>query len=399
MSSKKQIQKSMYGILKDSGFRKNEKGNLVVNGYFTSDNRDMAGDVITRDATERAIPLYKQWGNVRYLHTPKPVGKVRRIGVQDGLAWNEAEIEVIDPDAIFQVENELLTALSVGILVDFKDIDFDEETGGFIIKDYTLAEISLVDHPANYDAKLKDIVLDADARHLALQYGLDGLANHIGGKEMTKKEKDVIVEEEILEEEEPELELELSEESQEVTEEEVTEELPEELEIEFEEVVDELEEDIDDSEDESQEEIEEVEIIEASAEPEVEKELTEEAEIIEEETLQEEVPAQEDDLQKAILEINAALKALVEAQKSGKGSEEEQETDDVEPLQKQLDAIRQQNEELTKRLEELENSIPAERKGLIEETNLQDLDKDVEEEDVEEKPTLRKALRAHFDLE
>jgi hypothetical protein len=400
MGNKQKIQKSMYGILKDSAFKKNEKGNLVVKGYFTSDNLDMAGDVITRDATERALPMYKQWGNVRYLHTPKPVGKVRRIGIQDGLEWNEAEIEVIDPDAIFQVENELLTALSVGILVDFKDIDIDEETGGFIINNYTLAEISLVDHPANYDARLKDIVLDDEARHLALQYGLDGLANHIGGKNMTEKEKDVLVEEEeIIESPEAEEELDLSDESQEVSPEEVVEDAPEEEEEEEveisleaeEEIEDESEEDIEDSEEEAQEEIEDVVTVEDSADAEIEKDISEEEEIE-----QEDEPSQED-LSKAVQEIRESLKAIADALESGKGSEEEQETDDEDALQKELKAIKEQNEQLEARLKELEESTPAERKGLVEETNLDDLEEEEEEEEVQEIPSLKKALRAHFE--
>lgn len=391
----------MYGILKDSSFKRNERGNLVVRGFFTSDNKDMAGDVILREGTERALPMYRQWGNVRYLHTPKPVGKVRRIGIQDGLEWNEAEIEVIDPDAIFQVENELLTALSVGILVDFKDIDIDEETGGFIIRDYTLAEISLVDHPANYDAKLKDIVLDDDARHLALQYGLDGLSNHIGGNDMTKKEKDAIVEEEEILEEIPEVEeeLDLSAESQEVTTEEVVEEIPveaeeEEISEEEEELLEienELEEDIEDSEEEPQEEIEDVVSVEESTDAEVEKNISEE------ETEQEEEPAQED-LAKAVQEIRESLKAIADSIQSGKGSEEEQETDETETLQKELEAIKEHNEKLEARLKELEETTPAERKGIVEETNLEDLEEDEDEvEENKEIPTLKKALRAHFD--
>lgn len=409
MGSKQKIQKSMYGILKDSAFKKNEKGNLIVRGYFTSDNVDMAGDVITRDATERALPMYKQWGNVRYLHTPKPIGKVRRIGVQDGLEWNEAEIEVIDPDAIFQVENELLTALSVGILADFKDIDIDEETGGFIINNYTLAEISLVDHPANYDAKLKDIVLDDEARHLALQYGLDGLANHIGGKNMTKKKKDATTEKE-EEISEAEKELDLSEEFQEVTSEEVVEEIPEEseekeiseekkelseteneVEKDIENSEEEIQEDIEDSEDDVQEEIEDIVTVEDSADTEIEKDISEE------ETEQENEESAQEDLAKAVQEIRESLKAIVDALELGKGSEEEQETNNRDALQNELKAIKEQNEQLEARLRELEESTPAERKGLVEETNLDDLEENEEEKEIQEIPSLKKALRAHFE--
>ena len=109
--------------------------------------------------TERAIPRYREWGNIRYMHMPRPIGRVLRIGSQDGLAWNEVEILVVDPQAIFEIENDLLKALSIGAIVQYEDIDFLED-GGWLINNYGLAEISLVDHPANYDARLEGWVSD-----------------------------------------------------------------------------------------------------------------------------------------------------------------------------------------------------------------------------------------------
>jgi hypothetical protein len=167
--------RKVIGVPLRKEMQKESDGTLVVRGYFTSDNRDEVGDIITRSATERAIPKYRQWGNIRYMHLPKPVAKVLRIGIDDGLEWNEVEIKVIDPTTVFEVENGLLAALSVGILASWDDIDWLED-GGMIINDYTLAEISLVDHPANYDARLKDLPVDQGLRMLARQYGFDVLA-------------------------------------------------------------------------------------------------------------------------------------------------------------------------------------------------------------------------------
>lgn len=152
-----------------------QDGTLIIRGYFTSDNKDEAGDIITRGATERALPKYKRWGNIRFMHLPRPVAKVLRIGSEDGLDWNEVEIKVIDPEAVFMVEQGLLNALSVGILIRWEDLDFMED-GGMLINDYMLAEISLVDHPANYDAMLKDVPVSEGLRVLARQYGFDALA-------------------------------------------------------------------------------------------------------------------------------------------------------------------------------------------------------------------------------
>jgi hypothetical protein len=156
------IQKSM---------RKDDSGMLFITGLFTSDNKDEVGDIITRVATERAIGKYRQWGNIRRMHLPDPVGKVIRIGEEDGMSWNEVEIKVINPKAVFEVENGLLQALSVGIFFTWDDFEVDED-GGWIINNYTLAEISLVDHPANYDAKLDLVNAPKEFRQYARQYGI-----------------------------------------------------------------------------------------------------------------------------------------------------------------------------------------------------------------------------------
>ena len=72
------------GIPLEKSAERTYKGTLMVTGYFTSDSKDMHGDIITRGATERAFAAYRQWGNVRRMHAPDPVGKVRGIGVEDG---------------------------------------------------------------------------------------------------------------------------------------------------------------------------------------------------------------------------------------------------------------------------------------------------------------------------
>lgn len=176
------------GVPLAKGMSKADDGSLLVKGYFTSDNKDEIGDIITRSATERAIPKYRQWGNIRYMHMPRPVAKVVRMGTEDGLDWNEVEIKVIDPQTVFEVENGLLAALSVGILINVEDIQMLED-GGWLINDYQLAEISLVDHPANYDARLKDLPVDQGLRMLARQYGFDAVAK--GMHELLNREIDM----------------------------------------------------------------------------------------------------------------------------------------------------------------------------------------------------------------
>ena len=165
-----QLHRKIIGVPLQKGMQKTPEGFLLVTGKFTSDNRDEVGDIITRAATERAIPKYRQWGNIRRMHQPDPIGRVTRIGVADGLEWNEVEICVIDPKAIFEVENGLLKALSVGILISLENLDILQD-GGWVINDYQLAEISLVDHPANYDAVLT-LSLDERTRTMIREQGL-----------------------------------------------------------------------------------------------------------------------------------------------------------------------------------------------------------------------------------
>ena len=136
------IQKHI-GVPLEKSFETLTDGSIIVPGFFTSDKLDEVGDVITKKATIAAVPKYRQWGNIRYMHMPKPVAKVLRIGKEDGLKWNEVEIHVLDPEAIFQVKNGLLKALSVGIIIrSWDDIDIDDSTGGWISNNYDHGEMS-----------------------------------------------------------------------------------------------------------------------------------------------------------------------------------------------------------------------------------------------------------------
>jgi len=193
MSKRNNTFKKFFGVPLSKGITKTDDGKVFVTGKFTTDEVDELGDTITRGATERAIPAYRQWGNIRYMHLPRPVGKVIRIGESDGLDWNEVEIKVVEAEAAQQVEEGLLPALSVGILVQWDDIEWDEVSGGLIINDYTLAEISLVDHPANYGAKL-DLTIPDGFRKKVAEVGLFEARKAFG---LLEQEETVIEEEKV----------------------------------------------------------------------------------------------------------------------------------------------------------------------------------------------------------
>lgn len=128
---------------------------FIVRGFFTSDNRDKVGDIITREATEKAVAKWKRIGNVRMQHNAyEPIGKVTKIGPPD-LQWNEMEFRVVDPKAQLLIREGVLSGLSVGIIVNKAEpIDAANPAGGIYIRDYDLVEVSAVDNFCNEDAAI-----------------------------------------------------------------------------------------------------------------------------------------------------------------------------------------------------------------------------------------------------
>lgn len=163
----KYIRKTMgFDILNKGAVEKasspSEIDELYIKAKFTSDAKDRHGDIIERSATEKALKEYRNWRNIRYMHMPDPVGIAEHIGKGDGadLDWNEAIIRVADDKAIDKILKGVLRALSVGILVDIEEGLEVLEDGGWRITDYMLAEISLVDSPANQDSTIMETALE-----------------------------------------------------------------------------------------------------------------------------------------------------------------------------------------------------------------------------------------------
>ena len=414
-------------------------GSIIVPGFFTSDKMDEVGDVITKKATIAAIPKYRQWGNIRYMHMPKPVAKVIRIGKEDGLKWNEVEIHVLDPEAIFQVKNGLLKALSVGIIIrSWDDIDIDESTGGWIINNYDLAEISLVDHPANYDAQLfldedKVVPVSTDLRRMVADHGFAMVSKALGAVtspvteeiiSMDKLEKalqtevEEIVAEEIVEEElelsvdaaeeveeTEELELSVDEDEEEAAEEaeEVSEEAEEEAPVEEEEaVVEEVLEDMDVRLVDEDEENDPDSILFDALEADEEKELDEEeneVDTIEAESIEDTVEA-EFSIEDSVKELTATVKALVEALSEAEAEAHEDEQPEAEKVESVEEAVvdeteTEENDLLSLQLQvaELTEIVagfmkPAKRLGKVKSINLPHEDTEEIEEEKELKPDL-----------
>lgn len=350
-----------FGVPLQKAYNQNERGQLLVRGFFTSDNKDEVGDIITRDATEKAIPSYKTWGNIRYMHQPRPVAVVERIGSGDGLAWNEVEIRVVDEDAAFQVREGLLRALSVGILIkDLDDVSFTDD-GGLVIHSYSLAEISLVDHPANYDAKL-----NLEEKAVPWKAMASPVEGYTLSKALQTKEEDVMPKEEVkvieqeaevvetaVEETETVVEKAVEETFEEEVSEEVSEEIVEDV-VEkdiVEDVVEESVEEIDQIEDET---IEESEVIEeeVSEESDVERKFS-----LDDESIQR--------LSKAIIEglsevIKSLSKDLAVEQGQTEDTEDELETEEVSESLETTKSLETRIEETLEEVTTKRASIPVE---------------------------------------
>jgi hypothetical protein len=384
-----QVRQKYFGVPLQKAMPKDD-GTVLVRGFFTSDKKDEVGDLITRGATEKAIGKYRQWGNIRYMHLPRPVAKVVRIGSSDGLEWNEVEILVVDPQAVFEVEHGLLKALSVGIFFGMDDFEIDED-GGWIINDYELAEISLVDHPANYDARLTSI----DQMFKTLDRGrraklLEKLQESLEDEPVEEKEKDLeITQEEQIEQETTEVEDQIEEKV-----------LDDDTEVEDEVEVIEVDKDLVEDEEEAEEETADEDLsLQASID------ATEE-DIVEEET-EEEITEETYDLAKmvqdavdeAMKEITSTLKAVAEVLEATERSTSEDEDEDlnVEELKVRITELEKVNSDLEKELDDLRK--PVNRRGKVKNTDLpEDTEEDVQENDREEKSVgLRSAVKKYFE--
>lgn len=144
----------------------------LVFGYASTDARDRQGEIITRDAIEKALPGYMMWGNVREMHGQSAVGKAAEARMDDKGLWFGAK--VVDDRAWTKVKEGVYKGFSIGGRVVSRDPD--DKT---IIKAIDLTEISLVDRPANPAARFEFFKRADD--HLAfepVQYWGCGCKDH-----------------------------------------------------------------------------------------------------------------------------------------------------------------------------------------------------------------------------
>jgi hypothetical protein len=128
-------------------------GTLYVYGKATSPDLDSDDQVVDSDWSAAAMEAwFKSGPNVRVMHNPTamPAGSGVKVEINrdgDGGHWVKAAVD--DPTAKLMVQRKHLRAFSVGIARPLIVSDVTGKARNGIIKGGELAEISLVDRPAN----------------------------------------------------------------------------------------------------------------------------------------------------------------------------------------------------------------------------------------------------------
>jgi hypothetical protein len=116
----------------------------MVWGYASTPTKDLQGEIVTLDAIKAALPDYMQWANIREMHTSSAVGVTKEAHVDEKGLYIGAKI--VDDDAWKKCKEQVYKGFSIG--------GSKLQKVGDTIKELRLTEISIVDRPANPDARI-----------------------------------------------------------------------------------------------------------------------------------------------------------------------------------------------------------------------------------------------------
>ena len=136
-----------------SKFEKTDDGDLVVYGKATDGSVDSDEQIVDPEWSAKALTEWSQsGGNVRVQHQAMrdPAGKAISVEIdRDGDSGHWVKSLVVEPVAKRLVEKGVLTAYSVGIARPIIRRDPTGKARGGVVAGGSLAELSLVDRPAN----------------------------------------------------------------------------------------------------------------------------------------------------------------------------------------------------------------------------------------------------------
>ena len=130
---------------------KQDDGTLLVYGKATDDALDIDNQICDASWLEKAMPeWFKSGGNIREQHSNIAAGVAKELDSKaDG---HYISALVVDPTSVKKVETGVLKGFSIGIRAPRIVRDTKAANGRII--DGTIVEVSLVDRPANPNAKL-----------------------------------------------------------------------------------------------------------------------------------------------------------------------------------------------------------------------------------------------------
>jgi len=149
-----------------------DKENRLVSGWASLDNADSQGDVVLKEANQRAFSRFR--GNIREMHQPIAVGKM--VDFKEDSYFDQETQKFYNgifvtvyvskgaQDTWEKVLDGTLQGFSIGGSIVDSETQWVKDAGKAIrfVKDYELIELSLVDSPANQLANVFSITKSAD---------------------------------------------------------------------------------------------------------------------------------------------------------------------------------------------------------------------------------------------
>jgi HK97 family phage prohead protease len=146
-------------------------------GYASTEAVDSEGEIITKGALEGALPAYMEWANLREMHNLSAVGTTNEANMDEKGLYIGAK--VVDPLAWTKVREGVYKGFSIGGRATKRDPHDRKKITGL-----ELIEISLVDRPANPEARIEvwkaEAALMPDPKtHKPVQTWNCGLPGHL----------------------------------------------------------------------------------------------------------------------------------------------------------------------------------------------------------------------------
>jgi HK97 family phage prohead protease/HK97 family phage major capsid protein len=145
-------QQKIYTVMSKIKAVSQDSSTITIRGMASTSDIDRVGDIVEPDAwTKGGLKNYTKNPIILFNHDyNKPIGRGTEFKVTKTGLEITAQISKADPYIAKLIEDGVLSTFSIGFKV--KEADYMKETGGLLIKDVELFEVSVVSVPANQAA-------------------------------------------------------------------------------------------------------------------------------------------------------------------------------------------------------------------------------------------------------